>query len=671
MYSKTYKPITAQQTNYSRDYYYKVIERDPRFSTSTSGFYHPAFDSEQYKKTLPVGHWQMEGTLNGTQGMNKTTANGFGLRANPNKTGQQFEMEGNLEGTQGMNNPNAMGDANGRNGQQFGMEGNLDGTQAGNGVNGNRNLMTNTGRYLTTYGRSFMDPNQIRPGYITSTRIHQNMPARLRRPGEYESIPHVTQTTSIFRPGTHSCLERPVLDETGTTLLGYEQIRPPYNPYLGNPDKIPYTYTKTLKDTQNSVGKFRNVANETMNPLVIAQEQKKNANLNPLQLEQLRKKTDDDRKAGLGRLPLDFASEQLCADQGAAPGMTGINNANQNTDNLYRRKVMTKPTVVNYSVMMRSHPEQEARAQQQFQNEVPQNPTECLPPQIPQEQCCQPQPVSEAPKYNYPAGYEDRNQQIQRNEYVEPEPEVIRQNYQRTQMMENAPTQQNPWLEEAQPQGTETMPPMAQTQQEQAPTRSNNNPWLEQVPQEGTQTIPPMTQTQEYEQPPIQQQQAPTKSNNNPWLEEVQPQGTQSMPQNQAPVQQNRPVMPQGGGGKIIESNESSGVYDALNQNYIHNVNNVQNTFGKGQMSNNMEDYNNSQYGIPLQDRPALKQGAESNESYGVSEAINSNFVPYDGSVGPKQILDISEYGPRNGPSSYKIGAGNQSSGVCGIFHGK
>ncbi|MCQ2821206.1 MAG: hypothetical protein MJ252_28430, partial [archaeon] len=177
----------------------------------------------------------------------------------------------------------------------------------------------------------------------------------------------------------------------------------------------------------------------------------------------------------------------------------------------------------------------------------------------------------------------------------------------------------------------------------------------------------------------------------NPYLEEPQ-----YVPQNQAPVNmqqreqqefvegaqvalnqgrqnpQNVPVMPQAvGGGKILESNESSGVYEAMNPNFIHNVNNVQNTFGKGQMSNNIEDYNRSQYGIPLQDRPALKQGTESNESYGVSDALNSNFVPYDGSVGPQQILDISEYGPRTGPTEYKIGAGNVSSGVCGIFHGK
>lgn len=133
-----------------------------------------------------------------------------------------------------------------------------------------------------------------------------------------------------------------------------------------------------------------------------------------------------------------------------------------------------------------------------------------------------------------------------------------------------------------------------------------------------------------------------------------------------------RPTVGTGcGGGKILESNESSGVYNAINQGYIHNVNNVSNTFGRGQMSNNIEDYNNSQYGIPLQDRPALKQGVESNESYGASACLNANFVPYDGSVGPRQILDIREYGPRTGPTSYNIAGGNQSSGVCGVFHGK
>ena len=159
-----------------------------------------------------------------------------------------------------------------------------------------------------------------------------------------------------------------------------------------------------------------------------------------------------------------------------------------------------------------------------------------------------------------------------------------------------------------------------------------------------------------------------TATQSKPPTQQMQQQKPQQMQQRQVP--QNKQTV-NCGGGQIINSNESSGVFDAINQGYIHNVNNYNNTFGKGQMSNNMEDYNNYQNGIPLQDRPALKQGAESNESYGVSSAINANFVPYDGSVGPQKILDISEYGPRNGPSEYKIGKGNQSAGGCGGFHGE
>ena len=68
------------------------------------------------------------------------------------------------------------------------------------------------------------------------------------------------------------------------------------------------------------------------------------------------------------------------------------------------------------------------------------------------------------------------------------------------------------------------------------------------------------------------------------------------------------------------------------------------------------DSYNYRPYGLPLENRPQLKTGTESNESYGVSACLNSNFVPYDGSVGPKQILDFSQYGYGQKPSEYKIG---------------
>lgn len=203
---------------------------------------------------------------------------------------------------------------------------------------------------------------------------------------------------------------------------------------------------------------------------------------------------------------------------------------------------------------------------------------------------------------------------------------------------------------------------------------------------EGERTIerPPVQQSEEvrqiYQQSqelyhPIQEQQQMKQTMPEPpkqtfqYQEEI-PQATQTIPtQNQ--TLKSKPKAPVGG-GKIIESNESTGVQEALNQNYIHNVNNYQKNFGGEQPNPKKEQlkyYDYKNWDMPTEARPQLKQGVESNESYGVSDALNANFVPYDGSVGPREILAASEYGPRTG-GDYKIGGGNESAGVGGIFQG-
>lgn len=157
MYNRTFKPYTADETNYSKYYYHTVIEHEPGYKTSTSGFYkpNPANDSEQYNKTLRGQNFKMDPTLAGTEGANNangTMGNGFGAGnatgegfGNPNNTmgdgfgagnqcgncagnGTMGDGFGNGNGTgQGFGNPNnTLGD-------QFGA-GNCAGNQAGNGT---------------------------------------------------------------------------------------------------------------------------------------------------------------------------------------------------------------------------------------------------------------------------------------------------------------------------------------------------------------------------------------------------------------------------------------------------------------------------------------------------------------------------------------------------------
>ena len=102
------------------------------------------------------------------------------------------------------------------------------------------------------------------------------------------------------------------------------------------------------------------------------------------------------------------------------------------------------------------------------------------------------------------------------------------------------------------------------------------------------------------------------------------------------------------GGGRIIESNESCGVAEAMNIN--------ENRYNRNPAQNKNDYSNYRPYGIPTETRPALKTGTESNESYGVSAALNANFVPYDGSVGPREILEFSQYGYGQKPTEYKLG---------------
>lgn len=112
---------------------------------------------------------------------------------------------------------------------------------------------------------------------------------------------------------------------------------------------------------------------------------------------------------------------------------------------------------------------------------------------------------------------------------------------------------------------------------------------------------------------------------------------------------------PKRGAGGIMESNESYGVAGVLGQNYSQDA------------SKNYANYHQNQpFPQPGAHGPQPKRGAggiyESNESYGVAGALGHNFAQ-------GQRADYqSDLMPSTGPMSYKIGAGNMSSGVGGAF---